>query len=301
MNWQALLGKFSQEKNVITFHGESVTLRDSVGPAIGNYISDRRLSSGTVSARIKFETISEYSSCAILLFYQPSGPAFLTSGIGGGFLFSIRSYVGSWNYLGTAGDRSNLKAGHDYHISTTVIGSRINLSVDGVEVIRTMLPIVPPQGQVGIWCSDVNPIRISNYTVSAQQPRAFVVMQFTKPYNELYSEVIKPVCDDEGVLAERADETFGPGIIVADIARQIAEAHIVVAEISPANQNVYYEVGYAHALNKPTILIAEQNTKLPFDVSPFRILFYENSIEGKRKIEEGFRKHLRAILSLSIV
>jgi nucleoside 2-deoxyribosyltransferase len=60
---------------------------------------------------------------------------------------------------------------------------------------------------------------------------------------------------------------------------------------------VYYEVGYAHALKKPTILIAESPTQLPFDVSPFRTLFYENSIAGKAKVESGLKQHLEAILS----
>ncbi len=122
-------------------------------------------------------------------------------------------------------------------------------------------------------------------------------MQFTKPFNELYSEVIQPVCKEFEIISLRADETYGPGLIIIDIARQIIEAKIVLAEITPANPNVYYEVGYAHALNKPTILIAEKGTDLPFDVSPFRVLLYENSIEGKRRIEEGLRKHLNAILS----
>ncbi len=95
----------------------------------------------------------------------------------------------------------------------------------------------------------------------------------------------------------RADETYGPGLIIADITKEISESRIVIAEVSPTNSNVYYEVGYAHALNKPTILIAEKGVKLPFDVSPFRTLFYENSIAGKKIVEEGFRKHVKAVLS----
>lgn len=120
-------------------------------------------------------------------------------------------------------------------------------------------------------------------------------MQFTAPYNELFSDVIVPICEELGLSAVRADETYGPGLIIADIAREIIEAKVIIAEITPANPNVYYELGYAHALNKPTILIAEKPTQLPFDVSPFRVLFYENSIGGKKKIEAGLRKHLEAI------
>lgn len=82
-----------------------------------------------------------------------------------------------------------------------------------------------------------------------------------------------------------------------DIIRGIETAQIIIAEITPANENVFYEVGYAHALKKPTILLANKKDreKLPFDLSGFRVLFYENSIGGKRQVEEGLKKHLKAI------
>ena len=51
-------------------------------------------------------------------------------------------------------------------------------------------------------------------------------------------------------------------LIIADLVRQIFESKIVIAEITPANANVYYEVGFAHAMNKPTILFADRGTKL---------------------------------------
>lgn len=82
--------------------------------------------------------------------------------------------------------------------------------------------------------------------------------------------------------------------------RQIDEANLIIAEITPSNPNVYYEVGYAHARVKPMVLIADRSMeKLPFDLSPFRTLFYENSIDGKRRIEEGLRKHIKASLDAS--
>lgn len=127
-------------------------------------------------------------------------------------------------------------------------------------------------------------------------------MQFSSPYNELYEQVISRVCNEFGVDARRADDTYGPGLIIADIARQIDEAKLIIAEITPSNPNVYYEVGYAHAKNKPTILIADRTIeRLPFDVSPFRTLFYENTIDGKQKIEDNFRSHLRAVLSQTVI
>jgi hypothetical protein len=123
-------------------------------------------------------------------------------------------------------------------------------------------------------------------------------MQFGGQYDDLYKDVVKGVCDAYDVSARRADDAVGPGIVIADIISEIAAAQLIIADISPANPNVYFEVGYALALKKPTILLAKKGTPLPFDVAGFRVLFYEDSIGGKGKLEEGLRRHVSAILQL---
>jgi nucleoside 2-deoxyribosyltransferase len=85
--------------------------------------------------------------------------------------------------------------------------------------------------------------------------------------------------------------------VTADVARDIIESEFVVADITPSNPNVYYEVGFAHAMGKPVIMVADeaQVAKLPFDVAATRVVFYENTIAGKRNFEENFRRSLAAI------
>jgi hypothetical protein len=173
------------------------------------------------------------------------------------------------------------------------------MSLDGVNVFAVTLPYSLPRGNPGLWFRGPTDIQVSGFTVQSVPPKVFVVMQFTPPYNELFHDVIKPVCESMNLDAQRADDTYGPGVIIRDIERQILEARIIVADITPANLNVYYEVGYAHALRKDTILIAEKPAQLPFDVSPFRVLFYENTIAGKTVVEHGLRKHLEAIVGKS--
>jgi hypothetical protein len=250
-----------------------------------------------IRGTVRFSKIGERSACQFIVSYGPANRAFVTAGIGSGSdgMFVVRTFHGTWMYHVNGGDRTALQANRDYEIAVRVTGSRLALTVDGVDVVVTNLPFVIPHNQVGIWCQDTDEITVSGFEVQAQRPTAFVVMQFTNPYNAFYSEVVRPICKEFQIDSLRADETYGPGLIIADVAKQITEARLVVAEITPANPNVYYEVGYAHALNKPTILIAEKGTQLPFDVSPFRVLFYENSIDGKRRVEDGLRKHLRAL------
>ena len=168
--------------------------------------------------------------------------------------------------------------------------------LDGVNIITTDLPFIISSNQVGLWCSGRNEIIISDFIIQKQKPTAFVVMQFTDPYNELYADVIKPLCEKFGLSVLRADDIYGPGQIIQDIERLIMESTIIIADISPINPNVYYEVGYAHARGKPTILIAEKKTSLPFDVSTFRTLFYENTIAGKSRVEKGLEKHLESVM-----
>jgi nucleoside 2-deoxyribosyltransferase len=93
----------------------------------------------------------------------------------------------------------------------------------------------------------------------------------------------------------RIDEKAGPGVIFRDIQRELEQAEIIIAEITPANPNVFYELGYAHALGKPTILLARRGAELPFDIQSFRVVFYDDTIGGKVEVERNLQRHLEAI------
>lgn len=134
--------------------------------------------------------------------------------------------------------------------------------------------------------------------IESVKPKLFVVMQFTDEYNAFYKDVIKPISEEMGFECIRADEFHSSTPILTDIIKSIKDSSAIIAEITPDNPNVFYEIGYAHAIEKPTILVCDRNRdKLPFDLSSFRTLFYENSISGKSKVENSLRKYLENILS----
>ena len=88
-------------------------------------------------------------------------------------------------------------------------------------------------------------------------------------------------------------------MILQDIITSIVESEIIIADITSANPNVFYELGYAHAINKTTILLAKRESPLPFDVKNYRVIFYDNTIRGKDNVENQLRKHLSNILGNS--
>ncbi|MCW3073929.1 MAG: hypothetical protein JWP69_998 [Flaviaesturariibacter sp.] len=299
INWTSIYGDFIAKNDELTFKGGQVEYEQSrKGAAIGNFICDQYFGGGKITAEITFKKVQFPTALEIIFYFDPQSRNFVSAGIGGaGYLYSVRSFTGSWTNHSNIGNYATLKANKVYKLELELKGSLVSLKVDGIKAVTTNLPYNLPISQVGIWCQSEGDILVRKFKVERETPKAFVVMQFSSPYNELYDDVIKTVCEELNLLVVRADETYGPGLIIADIIKQLEESKIIIAEISSGNPNVFYEVGYGHALNKPTILIAQRDIKLPFDVSPFRTLFYENTIAGKKKIEEGLRKHITAALS----
>jgi hypothetical protein len=298
LRWAPINGRFSFTDDAVRFHGEYVTFGDTPGVAVGTAMSDQWFSGGTLSADVTFASVGDKSACDLVLWYHPERQFFVSAGLSSNILFGIRHFDSQWTIHNAVGSGANLEAGRKYHVQVTLRGSRVYLAVDGVQVCSATLPFTLTPSQAGVWCRGDSDITIENFCVQSETPRVFVVMEFKSPFDELHHDVLKLICREFGLDAVRADETYGPGLIISDIERQIDEAKFVIAEITPANPNVYYEVGYARGKRKPTLLLADKSIdKLPFEVSPFRTLFYENSISGKSKMEEGLRRHILAILT----
>jgi hypothetical protein len=104
----------------------------------------------------------------------------------------------------------------------------------------------------------------------------FVMQPFAHPYNGYYDVVFKPAIEKAGLRSVRADdEIFGSGKIMDQVWRGIRNANVLIAELTTRNANVYYELGLAHALGKPVVLIAADGEEVPFDVHHIRVIYYD--------------------------
>lgn len=95
----------------------------------------------------------------------------------------------------------------------------------------------------------------------------------------------------------------GDNDILNDIIKDIRNSHIIVADLSGKNSNVYYELGLAHAWNKKVIIICSKesykkdyNERLPFDIATKMILFYESTYDGIKKLSQSVVKRIQIIL-----
>ncbi len=129
--------------------------------------------------------------------------------------------------------------------------------------------------------------------------RAFIVMSMnaSDPTLTDVCNTIKAACADFGVKAFRVDDIEHQDKITDKILTSIQETDLIIADLTGERPNVYYEVGYAHAVGKRPILYRRKGTTLHFDLYVHNVPEYENMTELSAKL----RKRLEAILGRSPV
>jgi hypothetical protein len=91
---------------------------------------------------------------------------------------------------------------------------------------------------------------------------------------------------------------FGSEAIMGDIRQSIEGACLVVADRGRTLM-FFYEVGIAHTIEKPVLLLAQSMSDVPFDLRHRRVLLYEYSPRGCKKLECHFAESVRAMLHRS--
>ena len=103
----------------------------------------------------------------------------------------------------------------------------------------------------------------------------FIVMPFDKLFQTQYEKIIRPTVSSLALDCIRGDEIYTKQRIMDDIWTSIRSCRLVIAELSGKNPNVMYEVGLAHAIGKPVIIITRNGDDVPFDLKALRYLFYD--------------------------
>jgi nucleoside 2-deoxyribosyltransferase len=118
---------------------------------------------------------------------------------------------------------------------------------------------------------------------------AFILMPFDTAFDDIYRLGIKETASQFEIKAERVDEQIFQEGILERIYRQIKAADLVIADMSGQNPNVFYEVGYAHALGKLCVLMTNDAADIPFDLKHHRHIVYGDSIS---KLKERLGEEL---------
>lgn len=117
---------------------------------------------------------------------------------------------------------------------------------------------------------DSSGARAGQVNEAPQPPSVFVLMPFDPSFSDVYDALIKAPLEAVGFSVRRADSLFNQQQILKDVVKGIADATLVVADVTDLNENVLYELGLAHALGKRTVMVTQNIEELPFDLRPYR-------------------------------
>ncbi len=118
--------------------------------------------------------------------------------------------------------------------------------------------------------------KLGKGVIVSAEDSCFVMMPYAQPHGSYYSKVYEPAIRKAGLRPIRADnEIFGTGKIINQIWSGINNAKVLVAELTTRNPNVFYELGLAHALKKPVVLVSANESDVPFDLKHIRVIYYD--------------------------
>ena len=130
---------------------------------------------------------------------------------------------------------------------------------------------------------------------ASQRPFCFVIMSFggNPTLQDHYELAIRPTVEGFDLDCIRVDELDYNGKITEKIIGLIRNAHFIIADLTEERPNCYYELGYAHALNKIVIHTINKQSSIHFDVKDYNFIVYARVQE----LTERLRKRIEATLA----
>jgi hypothetical protein len=258
---------------------------------------------GSISAQI---TVAESKSlqkresmCAAIVVRYQNRADYYFAGVGGfnGRYFLAKRVNGNPELIAKVGKRESLELGQPYTVQIRFVGNQLTLSHNGV----TQISVLDNKFSSGPWGFHTwrTQAIFERISVDVATPSCFVIMPFASDFNDVYKVIGKTVAK-HAFHCIRADERYVTGPIIEDALDQIERADLIVADFTGRNANVFYEAGYARALRKPVIQIAQSVSDLPFDVQHLRTFPYSTKILGDRKLARDLSEAIRATTGFGV-
>jgi hypothetical protein len=114
----------------------------------------------------------------------------------------------------------------------------------------------------------------------------FVAMPYGDEMTDVFEFGIREPVNTAGCLCERCDREVFTGDVLDRIKSRIAEADVVIADMTGSNPNVYLEVGFAWGKGVQTLLVAREGEELKFDVKTHRCLYYKSITHLRKQLTD---------------
>lgn len=129
--------------------------------------------------------------------------------------------------------------------------------------------------------------RLNPQATTAYEPSTAFIMMNIDPNNADLQDrynTIRECFAEFDIDARSANEIEHSDVITEKICERIRVSEFLLADLTEERPNVYYEVGYAHALGRSVIMYRKQSSRLHFDLASYNCPDYRNLTELKTKL-----------------
>ncbi len=137
-------------------------------------------------------------------------------------------------------------------------------------------------------------LRVKGHLLTGFTRNCFVIMPFRSKFAPVYEEAIKPALAAHGLKPLRTDRLGLTGNVVEFIRTALNGCYFAIADTTHDKPNVMYELGMAHAENKPVILLRSAGGRpAPFDIQNENIISYSRDM---KKLRERLERTIAVVL-----
>lgn len=217
--------------------------------------------------------------------------AYYYAGIGGWgarlFIGKVQSRNGTtiWSTLATEGARADLRLGATYRLRAECQGKQLSLTFAD----SARISLNDDTYSAGSWGLRTvrTQARFAKLRVAGPtKPRCFVIMPFTTDLRFVYM-IIKDTVLNIGLDCHKADDGAAAEPITDGVWSDIRQSDLVIADLTGRNANVYYEVGFAHAIGKPLIMLAQKTEDITSDLRHIRAVVYTGPDDLRAKLHQA--------------
>lgn len=113
--------------------------------------------------------------------------------------------------------------------------------------------------------------------------------------DQILKHIFTPIAKEHGFEAIRADKISEPGIITSQVIQHLLDDHLVIADLTGHNPNVFYELAIRHAIKKPCIQVIRKGDKIPFDIAQSRIILLDHTdMDSVENCKDEIRKQIKS-------
>ena len=125
--------------------------------------------------------------------------------------------------------------------------------------------------------------------------RCFYLGPFKEPFNTIYRDHVITLLRDIGFEIQRADDIYSVQPVMEDIWEGIGNAGTIIADVSGRNPNVMYEIGVAHTLGKPVVVLTQKIDDVPFDLRHYRCIVYKYTPPGIHDLQNALSQTMKVL------